>query len=278
MPLEALRRSDPAPAEVIVVDNGSRDGLSRFVRRQYPEVLLVRSRRNLGFAGGNNLGLVNASGEVLLLLNDDTEPDPDWLRPLQDAFRADRRLGVAGCRLLYPGRETVQHLGGIVHQNGLTDHARWGERNSPATEGDGLLEAHYVTGAAMAIRREVLAMIGLLDPGYWPIYFEEVDFCERARRAGWKVAVVPASTVVHHESRTTERLSPRFLRLYHRNRIRFLLRNRPPRQWPGILRAELRWLLGNTPWDNLWPCALAYAAAPLHLLDAYLLRKGAPQR
>ncbi len=272
LPLEALRRCDPPAAEVIVVDNGSRDGLSRFVREKYPEVMLVRARTNLGFAGGNNLGIVNASGEAVLLLNDDTEPEADWLGPVRDAFAADGRLGVVGCRLLYPDRKTVQHLGGVVHRNGLTDHTAWGEDLSPA--GTGVLEAEYVTGAAMAVRREVFAEIGLLDAGFWPIYFEEVDFCERARRAGWKVGVAPASTVIHHESRTTGRLSPGFLRLYHRNRLRFLLKNRTPREWPGILRAEAQWLVRHRPWDNLWPCALAWAAAPGHLLDVYLEGNG----
>src|SRR5690606_30479801 len=101
MPLEALRRCSPAADEVIVVDNGSTDGTSAFVREHHPEAMLVRAPRNLGFAGGNNLGIVNASGDIVILLNDDTEPEPDWLAPLHAAFDADPRLGIAGVRLLY---------------------------------------------------------------------------------------------------------------------------------------------------------------------------------
>lgn len=276
LPLEALRRADPAPAEVIVVDNGSRDGLARFIRKAYPEVRVVRARENLGFAGGNNLGIVNAGGEAVVLLNDDTEPEPGWLAPLAEAFEADKQLGIAGCRLVYPDRRTVQHLGGVVHANGLTDHLAWGEEATPDDpRAPVAIEAEYVTGAAMAIRRKVIATTGLLDAGFWPIYFEEVDFCERARRASWNIAVVPRSTVVHHESRTTGRLSPGFLRLYHRNRLRFLIKNRPLHQWPRILRAEARWLVRHRPWDNLWACALAYAAAPGQWMEIHFGGQGA---
>ena len=271
MPLDALRRCDPAPFEVIVVDNGSTDGLSEFVREHYPEVVLVRAPRNLGFAGGNNLGLVNATGDVPLLLNDDTEPHAGWLGPLAVELENSPRLGVVGCRLVYPDTGRIQHLGGIVHANGLTDHVAWGE-DWEVGKAPPLLLCDYATGAAMAIRREVISQIGMLDAGFFPIYYEELDFCERARRAGWLCGVATESVVVHHESQTTGRLSPRFLRTYHRNRIRYLLRNRRPMEWPGVLRAEARWMAQHRPWDNLWPCALAYAWAPLHAMD--LLRSG----
>jgi GT2 family glycosyltransferase len=271
MPLDALRRCDPAPAQVIVVDNGSGDGLSRFVRAEYPEVLLVRAPQNLGFAGGNNLGILNADGDVVVLLNDDTEPEADWLAPLDRAMAEDPRLGVAGCRLLYPETRRVQHLGGVVHANGLTDHLAWG-----AEEGDTAAlperDADYVTGAAMAMRRAAIAQVGMLDECFWPIYFEEIDWCERARRAGWKCRVIPSSTVIHHESQTTGRFSARYLRMYHRNRIRFLLKNRPLRGWPRIARAEARWMAQHAPWDSLWPCALAYGWGAVNAVEIALRR------
>jgi len=266
MPLDALRRCDPAPFETIVVDNGSSDGLSAFVRENYPEVKLVRAPRNLGFAGGNNLGIVNAEGDVVLLLNDDTDPEPSWLAPLAEAFDADARLGVVGCQLLYPQSGKVQHLGGRVHANGLTDHDGWGE---DPTDGNAVVEAaDYVTGAAMAIRRDVIRSIGMLDPGFWPIYFEETDFCARARRRGWKLAVVTGSRVVHHESQSQDgRMSAKFLRTYHRNRMRFLIKNRSLGEWPRVLRAEARWIMTGARWDQFLPCVMAYAWAPFHLID-----------
>jgi GT2 family glycosyltransferase len=274
MPLEALRRCDPAPFETIVVDNGSSDGLSKFVAAHYPEVHLVRAPQNLGFAGGNNLGIVNARGDVVLLLNDDTEPEPGWLAPIVEAFLGDARLGIIGCQLLYPNTGEVQHLGGILHANGLSDHAGWGER--PRGDGALLPAGDYVTGAAMAIRREVIATVGMLDAGFWPIYFEETDFCARAARVGWKLAVASGSRVVHHESQSQDgRMSARFLRTYHRNRIRFLLKNRTLGQWPRVLRAEARWIMTGARWDQFIPCVLAWSSAPFQWLEIRAsLRRG----
>lgn len=262
MPLDALRRCDPAPHEVIVVDNGSNDGTSRFVRETYPEAMLVRAPRNLGFAGGNNLGIMNASGDVVILLNDDTEPDADWLAPLAAGFDSDPHLGIAGTRLLYPGRERIQHLGCRIEANGLTKHVDYGVSVKDQTLHEPA-DMDYVTGAALAIRRETIASIGLLDDGFWPIYFEEVDWCVRARRRGWAVRVFPASTVIHHESQTTEKLSRRFLTMYTRNRWRFVLKNHRGAALLRAVRAEARWIAGNVPWDLLWPLAQGYAWAAI---------------
>ncbi|MDK2972361.1 MAG: hypothetical protein PWP23_2116 [Candidatus Sumerlaeota bacterium] len=275
MPLDALRLCSPAAEEIIVVDNGSADGTSAFVRENYPETILIRAPQNLGFAGGNNLGILNATGDIVILLNDDTEPEPDWLAPLHEAFDADPRLGIAGVRLLYPDRVTIQHLGGTIEPNGLTKHLDYGA----ALEAQNVhepLETDYVTGAAFAIRSETIADIGLLDEGFWPIYFEEVDWCERARARRWRIRVIPASTVIHHESQTTVKMSPRFLTLYNRNRLRFLLKHRRGRALLRAIRAEARWLAGHTPWDNLWPLAKAYAWAAIQWreVQAARLREG----
>lgn len=276
MPLDSLRTCVPAPAQILLVDNGSTDGLTPLVKSHYPEVEIVRSPRNLGFAGGNNLGIMNASGDMVILLNDDTEPRPDWLAPLLEAFKRNPRLGVAGCSLLYPGGEKIQHRGGVIHANGLTDHVAWGEKWNDDADLPRELPSPYVTGAAMAIRRDVFDEVGLLDAGFWPIYFEEVDFCDRAIRRGWECAVVPRSVVVHHESQTTVRLSPRFLRTYHRNRIRYLLKNRSVWGWLLAIRAEARWMVENHPWQHLWPCALAYAWVPFQLADILCQRLARP--
>ena len=256
-PLDTLRRCDPAPYEIIVVDNGSSDDTSAFVETNYPEVKLVRAPQNLAFAGGNNLGMLNARGDVLVLLNDDTEPDPDWLAPLEREFSADPRLGIAGVRLVYPDRKTVQHMGGMIELNGLTKHVDYGAALSADTPEP--FEADYVTGAALAIRRETVREIGLLDHCFWPIYFEETDWCLRASRRNWRILVVPDSVVVHYESQTTEKLSRRFLTMYNRNRVRFLLKHKRGRELLRTLRAEARWIVGHHPWDNFWPLCMAYA-------------------
>jgi len=261
MPLDALRRCDPPAHEVIVVDNGSTDGLGEFVRANYPEVRLVSLPRNYGFAGGNNEGIKVATGDILLLLNDDTDPRPDWLAPLVGEFRTQPKTGIAGCLLLYPDGVTIQHLGGIVHDNGLTDHIDYKKTFDPASDPGPPREMTYVTGAAFAIRREVVDQIGVLDPAFWPIYFEETDYCARALRAGWKIRVVPRSIVVHHESQTTQVFSPGYLEKYHRNRWRYLLKNRGPRGLWRAIRAEWRWWRDINPLDSKPACRRAYLRA-----------------
>jgi O-antigen biosynthesis protein len=268
LPLAGLEIDRSLIHEVIVVDNGSTDGLADHVRKRWPWVRLLRAPRNLGFAGGNNLGIEASRGDFVVLLNDDTEPAPGWLEPLKDAFYRNPRLGIAGCQLLYPGNEgRVQHLGGVVHRNGLTDHVGWGEKPREDGELPAMIPVDYATGAALAIRRAVLEEVGILDPGFWPIYFEEVDFCFRARRRGWESATIPASRVVHHESQTTGRLSRGFLEKYHRNRIRFLLKNRRLAEWPRTIKSEVGWIIRHRPWRDLIPCALAWAWLPVQLID-----------
>ncbi len=272
MPLNAMRKCTRFRGEVLVVDNGSSDGLSAFVRENYPEVKLVSSPKNLGFAGGNNLGILNSKGKILVLLNDDTEPREDWLHSIDQAFSADPKLGIAGCKLLYPDQKTIQHLGGTISRNGLTNHLDYGRDESQQTVLQPL-EVDYVTGAAFAFRRSLVRHVGLLDPRFWPIYFEETDFCVRARRKGWKIKVLPESVVIHHESQTTVRFSYRFMFMYHRNRMRFLLKNNFGLDLLRVLREEARWLSGNSPWDHLRPLAQAYGDTVLSLPEILTTRR-----
>ncbi len=272
MPLDAMRQCRDFNGEVIVVDNGSKDGLSEFVREHYPEVKLITSPKNLGFAGGNNLGILNARGQILVLLNDDTEPRPDWLIPLDREFRANPRLGIAGCKLLYPDQQTIQHLGGTITRNGLTNHLDYGLHESQQTV-ISPRECDYVTGAAFAFRRGLVRDVGMLDPRFWPIYFEETDYCVRAKRAGWSIQVIPDSVVIHHESQTTVRFSYRFMYMYHKNRMRFLLKNNFGLDLLRVLREEARWLSGNAPWDHFKPLAHAYGETVLNLPEIWKTRR-----
>lgn len=111
--LDALLAQDYAHLELLVVDNGSTDGTPELVAEQYPLVTLIRNGRNLGFAPGNNIGLRAATGDLLVLLNQDTRVQPGCLAALAATF-ADPSIGVAGCKLLYPDG-TIQHAGGYLY-------------------------------------------------------------------------------------------------------------------------------------------------------------------
>jgi GT2 family glycosyltransferase len=269
--LRSVFASRWAELEVIVVDNGSTDGTSEVVREGFPEAMLLRTERNRGFAGGNNVGLKRARGEWIILLNDDTEVEPGWIEALMEAARAYPKAGILGCKLLYPDRKTIQHCGGIVQANALTNHIGYGEEDRG--QYDRIAEVSYVTGAAIAIRRDVIERIGYLDAGYFPIYFEEIDYCWRARRAGYACLFVPGAVVYHHESLTTKRLSSGFHYKYNKNRIRFVLKNYDRGELMNALRAEVKWLVRHRPYDLLLPLARAYGANLLGLGERLRARR-----
>ena len=230
--------------EAIVVDNGSTDGTGELVRRDFPAVRLVASERNLGFAGGNNLGIRAARGEILILLNDDTEVPPEWLGRLAAPFAHDPRIGAAGCKLLYPDGKTIQHAGGILLANANTSHIGYGEEDRGQWDSPG--ERAYVTGAALALRRAALVQVGLLDPAFFPIYFEEVDIQTRLARAGWKIWYEPSAWLIHFESQSQGVASARFVFRYTRNRMRYLALHGFRQGWWAAVRDERRW------WRDAW--------------------------
>lgn len=243
--LDAVARLNYENFTTWVLDNDSSDAGADLVDEKFPSIHLVRSGTNLGFAGGNNrLAREAPEAEIILMLNPDTEIDPECLSRLADAFAADPGLGVAGCMLLAEDKKTILHMGGELRPNALSFHVAEGEQDEG--QYSGFQPAHYVQGAAMAVRKALWNDLGGLDPGYFPAYFEEVDFCERARRKGWKVGVVAEARAIHHQQTENQLQSPRFLELYFRGRGRYIRRNLGLGQWLfRFAPAELRWLLSS---------------------------------
>lgn len=208
--------------EIIAVDNASVDDSAAVIESLGGAVRLLRNPSNLGFGGGCNRGLAAARGEILVVLNQDTTVVPGWLEALSAVFE-DPQVGIAGCRILYPGSEIVQHTGGRIDWPlGLAHHLADGD--------DQPLEREWVTGAALAMRRAVYSEIGGFDEGFWPGYFEDTDLCLRARAKGYKVLYVPDAVVYHQES--TSLTDRRQLNAaYQRGRLRFVLKHLSPDRW-----------------------------------------------
>lgn len=240
--LASLMRCRGPAFEAIVVDNASTDATVQIVQRDYPGVRLLRNARNLGFAGGNNVGLRAARGRRLLLINQDTELRPDWIQRMCAALDADPRRGAVGCKLLYPDGQTIQHAGAILHPNMLTTHQGQGAPDKGQWNDPG--PRTYVTAAAIALRREALEAVGLFDEGYDPAYYEEVDLQLRLWEAGWTIWYEPRAVAIHHESQVLGPWSPEKLAMYTRYRFRTLALHGFPRGRKAALKAELRWL-----WD-----------------------------
>ena len=216
--------------EVIVVDNGSTDGSSAMVRREFPTVTLIENERNLGFSEGNNRGIRRSKGNYIVLLNEDTEVDPNWLINLIEVAKSDEQIGILGCKLYYfQNRRIIQHAGGVIGKHAISGHI--GDGQVDTGQFDEIAYLDYVTGAAFMIRRELLDDIGLLDPIYFA-YFEDTDICYRARKSGFKVVYVPSAIVYHHRSASwrANSVSERHLYLNERNRVRFVFKNYDPHQ------------------------------------------------
>lgn len=239
--LETLFAQDYPHFTVMVLDNDSTDGTPEWVRTHYPAVQVVENRRNLGFAAGNNVGLRQTQTPFVVLVNPDVELAPDWLTQLLAPMRQDATIGIVGCKIYEPGGTILQHAGGYITQpQALSGHYGLGERDRG--QHDEPREVEYVMGAAMAIQQEVVQSIGLLDEGFF-LYYEDVDYCERARKAGYHVAYIPGAHLIHHESSTTQRGSAFYYGHTHAGRWRYMLKHYTAEQLQSAtVPAELAWL------------------------------------
>ena len=193
--------------EVLVVDNASGDGSADMVAAEFPRVHLIRLNENRGFAGGNNPAMEIARGRYILLLNSDAFLAAGVLEKTIDYMDGHPHIGVLGCKLTDPdgtlqpsARMLPGPLNKILHITGLAAHFpkskffgridyTWWDHSEPRSVG-------WVVGAYFLIRRQTIADIGVLDDRYF-LYFEEIDYCLSARRAGWDVVFYPHASVIH---------------------------------------------------------------------------------
>jgi GT2 family glycosyltransferase/glycosyltransferase involved in cell wall biosynthesis len=215
------------PFEVILVDDCSTDETPSRLRA-FENLQVLRNRENLGFVGSCNAGAARARGLFLVFLNNDTQVQPGWLDALIDTFSLMPDAGLVGSRLIFPdGRQ--QEAGGILFQ----DASSWnyGHLEDPyKPKFCYLRESDYVSGASLAIRRDLFQMLGGFDAHFAPAYYEDADLAFRARAAGYRVYYQPLSQVVHFEGATAgtdETASTGMKRYQALNRHKLLERWRP---------------------------------------------------
>ncbi|TXK33788.1 glycosyltransferase family 2 protein [Pontibacter qinzhouensis] len=226
----SLRKITYPNIEIIVVDNASPSDNPEQIVAQYPEVKLIRSAKNLGFAGGNNLGVAHAAGEFLLFLNNDTEVDPGFLEPMVHLFTQNRQAGVASPKIIYYGTDNLIQYAGSHGINPWTGRSITigqleqdkGQHNQGAT-------TKLADGAAMMVPRQVIEKVGLMPELYF-LYYEELDWCEMIKRAGYSCHYVASSTIYHKESVSVGKAS--VLKTYYMNRNRLLFIRRNISGWP----------------------------------------------
>lgn len=211
--------------EVIVVDNASKEDEASIISERFPQVIVIRSDKNLGFAGGNNLGIKEAKGKYILLINNDTFFKQFNVEPLIKRLESSDKIGMVCPKLRFSwGTNPIQFTGytplsSITVRNqaigfGEEDH---GQYDIPH-------KTPYAHGAAMLIKREAIEKAGLMPECFF-LYYEELDWSMMFTRAGYEIWYDPACTVYHKESQTTGQNSP--LRTYYitRNRLLFVKRN-----------------------------------------------------
>lgn len=208
--------------ETLVVDNASSDESVPYIQTHFPWVQLIRNRTNVGFAAANNQAMAVAKGKYCLFLNSDTKVLAQALTTMVEFMEAHPNVGAGGARYLnpdgslqpscYPAPTLASELWRLFHLDwlypfGVYPMDDWALHKPQAVD--------IVQGAALLVRRAVLDQIGCFDTSYF-MYTEEVDLCQRMRRAGWAIFFVPAAVVVHHGGQSTcQAALPMFLQLYH---------------------------------------------------------------
>jgi hypothetical protein len=227
--LDSIRRQEYKNLEIFVVDNASKDDPAVELKTRYPEVRYIRSEQNLGFAGGNNLAVREAQGEYLFFVNNDAELTTGCIAQLVDMFETVPRLGLVSPLIcFYPQpdwpSDMIQYAGMTpVHPltarnqtigNKTWDHGQYTQAGPTA----------YAHGAAMMASREMIRVVGPMEEDFF-LYYEELDWGERVRKAGFDIWVQPNARVYHKESMTVKKLGSLKTYYLNRNRVWFMRRN-----------------------------------------------------
>ncbi len=221
--------------ETVIVDNGSTDDSVAAIQTAFPDVTVLENGTNLGFSEGNNVGIRYACGkgaDYVFLLNNDTTVEPHLIDTLVSMAELDERIGAVGPKILFAYKpDIIWSAGGIVNFTETVARMR-GYRRVDRGQFDRIEDVDYLPGCAMLLRREVVEDVGLLDSTYSPIYFEDCDWCMRARRKGYRVVYVPSVRVFHKVSVSGGgEYSPRERYLIGFNSIQFMRRYADLRGW-----------------------------------------------
>ena len=222
--LDSLATQTYRDCEIVVVDNASADDSVAVLRRDYASVRVLEQRSNLGYAGGCNAGIRATASEIVVLLNNDTEAEPDWLANLVAALDRHPEAGSAASRImLYDRRDTLHSAGDLVRVDGTADSRGVWQPYGPPWDQEAWVFGGC--GGAMAVRRQAIEEIGPFETRFF-MYCEDVDLNWRAQRAGYRCIYAPDAVVYHHLSATGGGVLASFY--VGRNTLWAIARNYPP--------------------------------------------------
>lgn len=212
--------------EVIVVDNASKNLEVETIAKRYPQVKVIQSEKNLGFAGGNNLGIQAAQGKYLFLINNDTIFKEFNLQALINRIESDPNIGIVCPKIRFVwDNKPIQYTGYTPLSRITVRNRAIGFGENDHGQYDTAHPTPYAHGAAMLIRRDAIDKVGLMPECYF-LYYEEIDWSMMFTRAGYQIWYEPTCTIYHKESQATGQNSP--LRTYYLTRNRLLLVRRNP--------------------------------------------------
>jgi GT2 family glycosyltransferase len=216
------------PLQLIVVDNGSKTDHTAGWRTKYPAVEFIRSEKNLGFAGGNNLGIKQATGEYIFLVNNDTEFTAGLIEKLVEVMEHHPEAGMVSPKVKYYANKDLIQYAGYTPINYYTCRNNCigkGEKDDGKYDNSPTQTA-YCHGSAMMIRKTAIEKAGMMNESFF-LYYEELDWCERIKRAGYQSWVCTDAVIYHKESISVGKKSKLKEYFMNRNRILFMRRNAP---------------------------------------------------
>lgn len=208
-----MTKVTPPTTEIIVVDSGSSDDTVKMVWQKYPQVRLLAQAENIGYTKANNIGLAAASGHYLMLLNPDTEIITDALQKMTSYLDDNAKVGVVGPHTLNSDGTTQSTRRRFPTRALAFFESTWLQPYTPKSllnhyyvrdqDDQSVYDVDWVQGSAIMMRRDVYEQIGGLDEGY-VMYSEELDWCHRAKDAGWRVAYLGTAQIIHHGGKSSE--------------------------------------------------------------------------
>lgn len=218
--LDSLKNLEYNNFEIILVDNGSSDGTYEYVKKRYPYVKSMKIRENKGFTGGINTGIKQAKGKYIVVMNNDMVVLPDWLSELVKVAESDKNIGIVGSTFTAEDIDFVRL--GYIESNKI--FLNFKPLDIPKNRIEEIPEVVNVDNTFGLTRREVFEKIGLFDEKYF-IYWEEIDLCYRAKKIGYKIVTARKAELWHNSGSTMKKFSYLKTFHYHKNKIRFILKN-----------------------------------------------------
>ncbi len=262
--LRSIKSNSYHNIEVFLVDNASKENPESKVKASYPGVNLILSEQNLGFAGGNNLAIPHCNGEYIFFVNNDAELTDGCIEKLLEAFENNENLGIISPKICYfpteqnQEKDILQFVGATEISSMTARNKTLGELEQDNGQFQELAPSPYIHGAAMMTSRAVIEKVGPMSEIFF-LYYEELDWSERIKKAGYDIYVEPRAKIYHKESLSVGTDSP--LKTYYINRNRILFMRRHKKSWQMLLfmlflifatipKNTIKYILARR-WDNL---------------------------